>query len=108
MWASEQGIVTGYVDTGLYAPEKNISREELAVMMRRYAKYCGQDVTADGDLSSWSDGACVSEFAKEGMSWAVANNVIKGAGGELLNPQASANRAECAAIVHRYLEETEK
>ena len=108
MWASEQGIVTGYVDTGLYAPEKNISREELAVMMRRYAKYCGQDVTADGDLSSWSDGACVSEFAKEGMSWAVANNVIKGAGGELLNPQASANRAECAAIIHRYMEESVK
>ena len=108
MWASENKIVTGYVDTGLYAPDKSISREELSVMMRRYAAYSGQDVTADGDLSFYADEGSVSEFAREGMSWAVANRIIQGADGQLLKPQDQANRAECAAIIHRYLEKAEK
>ena len=108
MWASDQGIVTGYMDTGIFAPSKSISREELAVMMHRYAKYRGQDDTVKGDLSVWSDCDSVSEFAKEGMSWAAANDIIRGADGKLLNPQGKANRAECAAIVHRYFKNIEK
>lgn len=108
MWASENGIVTGYADTGLYGPDRKISREELSVMLCRYAKFCGQDVTTDEDLSAYEDGNSVSEFAKESMSWAVANHVIKGADGKLLNPQSSANRAECAAMIHRYMEENVK
>lgn len=108
MWASENGIVTGYADTGLYEPDRKISREELSVMLCRYAKFCGQDVTADEDLSAYEDGNSVSEFAKESMSWAVANHIIKGADGKLLNPQSSANRAECAAMIHRYMEENAK
>ena len=104
MWASEHKIVTGYAATGLYEPDRSISREELSVMLRRYAAYSGQDVTADSDLSFYPDSDSVSEFAKESMSWAVANHVIQGAGGQLLKPQDQANRAECAAIIHRYLE----
>ena len=77
-------------------------------MMRRYAAYSGQDVTADGDLSFYADEGSVSEFAREGMSWAVANRIIQGADGQLLKPQDQANRAECAAIIHRYLEKAEK
>ena len=73
-------------------------------MLCRYAAYSGQDVTAAVDLSSYPDGDSVSEFAKEGMSWAVANRIILGAEGQLLKPQDRANRAECAAIIHRYLE----
>lgn len=42
------------------------------------------------------------------MSWAAANDIIRGTGGELLNPQGKANRAECAAIVHRYFKNIEK
>mgnify|MGYP002692699650 CR=1 FL=1 len=104
MWASEHKIVTGYAATGLYEPDRSISREELSVMLRRYAAYSGQDVTADSDLSSYPDSDSVSEFAKESMSWAVANHMIQGADGQLLKPQDRANRAECAAIIHRYLE----
>ena len=104
MWASEHKIVTGYAATGLYEPDRSISREELSVMLRRYAAYSGQDVTADSDLSSYPDSDSVSEFAKESMSWAVANHMIQGADGQLLKPQDQANRAECAAIIHRYLE----
>ena len=108
MWASEQGIVTGYTDTEMFVPSRSISREELAVMMYRYAKYHGQEGTGKGDLSVWPDRDSVSEFAEEGMSWAVANDIIRGADGKLLNPQGKANRAECAAIVHRYFENIEK
>lgn len=104
IWANENKIVTGYADIGLFAPDKVISREELAVMMQRYASYCGQDVTADDVLSSYTDGACVSEFAKSSMSWAVANQIIRGADGKLLNPQGKAKRAECAAMLQRWLE----
>ncbi len=104
MWANENKIATGYADTGLFSPDKVISREELAVMMQRYASYCGQDVTADDVLPSYTDGACVSEFAKSSMSWAVANQIIRGADGKLLNPQGKAKRAECAAMLQRWLE----
>ena len=104
MWASEHKIVNGYGNTGLYEPGRSISREELSVMLRRYAAYSGQDVTAAVDLSSYPDGDSVSEFAEEGMSWAVANHIIRGAEGQLLKPQDKVKRAECAAIIHRYLE----
>ena len=56
MWASEHKIVNGYGNTGLYEPGRSISREELSVMLCRYAAYSDQEVTAAVDLSSYPDG----------------------------------------------------
>lgn len=107
-WANENQIVTGYTDTGLFDPDKAISREEMAVMLYRYAKHSGQDITADDDLSTFEDGVSVSEFAKEALSWAVGSKIIRGVDGTLLMPQSSASRAEGAVMIQRYLEDVEK
>ena len=101
MWGVQNGIITGYTDVGLFRPAKNITREEMAVLMYRYAKYKEKDVSVSGDLSAFPDGSSVSGFAKEAMQWAVANELITGDNG-YIRPQNNLNRASCAAIIMRY------
>lgn len=104
LWANECGIVTGYSDTGNFGPGDNINREQMAVMMYRFAKFLEEDVSKTADYSQFSDAAYVSEFAQEAMSWAVGTGIISGKdGGTRIDPQGNANRAECATIIMRFL-----
>lgn len=105
MWAklSGSGVVEGYED-GTFGPADAITREQLVLMMYRYAASLGQDVSARADLSTYSDAGSVSGFAKEAMKWAVATGVIQGDQGRI-NPQGKAIRAECATIIMRFMEE---
>ena len=74
-------------------------------MMYNYAKNEGYDVSARKNLGSFADGRYVSAYAKKAMEWAVANSIISGKdSGTRLDPQGSANRGECAAILIRFLE----
>ena len=100
MWASENGIVTGY-DNGMFGPSDHITREQLATMLYRYAKVKGKDVSKRGDLSKFPDSSYISEFAQEAVSWAVAEKIITGDQGEI-NPQGQANRAHAATMMMRY------
>lgn len=102
MWASSSGVVSGYAN-GTFGPADDITREQLAVMLYNYANYKGCDTSARGDLSSFFDGGSVSDFAKDAVSWAVANGLIKGEGSDgSLNPQGVASRAVAAAIIQRF------
>lgn len=101
LWASQNGIVTGYSATGTFGPADKITREQLAVMMYRYAKYKGYDTTQRADLSRFPDAGSVSEFAQEAMSWSVANKIITG-DNHKLNPQGDTARAVCATMMSRY------
>ena len=102
MWAQENGIVTGY-GNGKFGPGDPINREQIAVMMYRYAQYKGYDVTSSADITSFPDNASVSAFALTGMKWAVGKKLITGTGG-MLDPQGSAVRAQCAAIITRFMQ----
>ena len=105
LWASSNGIVTGYTDSGLFGTADNINREQMAVMMYRYAKYKGYDVTKTADFSQFEDAANVSGFAEEAMRWAVGTGIITGKDeGTRIDPQGNAARAECAAIIKRFVE----
>ena len=106
LWSAQNQIVTGYTDTGLFGPADNITREQMAVMMYRYAvNFKGQDAENLVDLDQFKDASAVSSFAKEAMQWAVGNGIITGKdNGTRLDPQASANRAECAIIIQRFIE----
>lgn len=101
MWACKNNIITGYLDVGLFKPAKNITREEFALMLYRYAAYSGKDVSVSGNLSAYPDAGKVSFYAKEAITWAVANRIITGDQGKL-NPQGEASRAACAAMIQRY------
>lgn len=104
LWAAGTRVVTGYTDTGMFGPADKISREQMAVMMYRYAKYLGYDVSKREDFSRFEDAASVSGYAEEAMQWAVANGIITGKNnGRSLDPLGNAARAECAAIIERFI-----
>lgn len=104
LWAAEKGIVTGYID-GNFGPVDLITREQMALMMYRYMNYLNADNGVTGDISQFNDAASVSSFAQAGMKWAVGNGIITGKdNGTRLDPQANAVRAECSAIIQRFME----
>lgn len=92
-WAVVQGISDGT------SPEAAISREQLVVMLWRYA----DKPAAVGSLAAYSDAASVSSWAERAMTWAVQNKIITGDANRL-NPQNTASRAEMAAMLMRFCE----
>ena len=101
-WAKEAGVITGYAGGKNFGPYDMITREQIATIMFRYANA----EKTDGDLSAFGDAASVSEFALDGMKWAVANGVISGKGPEgakTLSHQDNTTRCEAAAIIQRFM-----
>ena len=105
IWANDEKIVSGMGD-GLFAPNMEITREQMVVMLYNYAKYKGYDVTASADLSTFADSASVSTWAQPAMQWAVAEGYISGMGDSQLAPQGTATRAEIASVIMRFMEAT--
>lgn len=101
LWARSAGTILGY-ENGYFGPADYITREQMALIMYRYAQYKGYSVSGKSDLSSYSDSAKVSSFAKEAMQWAVGQGIITGKDGKYLDPQGNANRAESATIIMRF------
>lgn len=106
IWANKAEVVTGYTDgSGKFGPTDPILREQMAVMMYRYAKSKGYDVSQKADFSKFEDAASVSKYAEEAMEWAVGTGIITGKyEGTQIDPQGKALRAECAIIFQRFLE----
>lgn len=100
-WAQVHDIVSGY-DNGLFGPEDAITREQLAAILYRYACFKGYDVSAKAPLDRFTDGRQTSPYALETVQWAVAAGLLTGKGNGLLAPQATATRAEAAAILTRF------
>lgn len=105
IWANAAKIVSG-MGEGLFAPNMEITREQMVAMLYNYAKYKGYDVTASADLSTFADNASVSAWAKPAMQWAVAEGYISGMGDNQLAPQGTATRAEIASVIMRFMEAT--
>lgn len=105
IWANDAKIVSGMGD-GLFAPNMEITREQMVAMLYNYAKYKGYDVTASADLSKFADNASVSTWAQPAMQWAVAEGYISGMGDSQLAPQGTATRAEIASVIMRFMEAT--
>ena len=100
-WAMNAGVSDG---TNM---EGKITREQLAVMLYRYAKMKGYDVSASADISAYTDASGVSGWAKEAMQWAVGSGLIQGSGSALA-PQANADRAQIATILMRFAQSIAK
>ena len=97
-WAADSGIVSGY-GNGLYGPNDNITREQLAVMLWRYAG--GPE--SDHNLSHFVDADQISGYAREALAWANENGIINGKGGGILDPKGNATRAQVAQMLMNYL-----
>ena len=105
-WAANAKVVNG-VGENKFAPNNNISREQLAAMLYRYAQFKEYDVTKQGDISQFTDNAKVGDWAKEAIAWAVGNEIIKGDNGSI-NPQGEATRAEVATMLQRFINTYQK
>ncbi len=102
LWASENNIASGY-GGGLFGPDDNITREQMAVMLYRYSQYKGYDVTAGADLSGYIDAEDIGGWALTAMRWANDRGLITGRSDKELAPKAKASRAEIAAILYRFM-----
>ena len=104
-WAAENGVVLG-TSAKTFSPNDNVTREQMAVILFRYAKLCGKAGSSGGDLSSFADAGSVSAYAADAMAWAVKNGIILGVRGTdgtyYLNAKGSATRAQAAAVFMRY------
>lgn len=98
-WASSEGIVEGVSDTS-FAPNAEITREQLAAILWRYA---GEPATA-ANLAGYADGASVSAYAVDAMRWCVEHGIITGTTAATLEPQGTATRAQAAAMLMRFAE----
>ena len=100
-WANANGIISGYSDT-VFGPNDLVTREQMAAILNRYAKYKGLDVSASNDLSAYTDKNSVSDWALSAMQWANANKLINGRTETTLAPHGNATRAEVAQILMTY------
>ena len=102
-WASENGIVTGF-DASTFAPDRAITREQLAAILFRFAAYRGMDaVTLRENLSSFQDQAAISVYAVSALNWAVGEGLMQGTG-DKLESTGSATRAQVAAMLRRFMQ----
>lgn len=111
LWAYENNIAKGK-GNGDFGVTESISRQDLALMLYKYASLKGYDLSANaGEINKYADGNKVSSYAKTAMDWAVSKGIMsgKGAKGEpistfKLDPTGTATRAECAAMLMNFME----
>ena len=101
IWAAEKGIVTG-VGGGRFAPDDNISRQQLAAILMRCRGAQGGDTSARADLTRYGDSARIADWARDAMAWANSLGLLTGRTATEIAPEGTATRAECAAILMRY------
>ena len=103
-WAVANGIAGGY-GNALFGPNDSITREQLATLLYRYAKYKGLDVSVDDETNilGYNDAQSISEYAFPAMQWLCGKGILQGINGSLM-PAESATRAQIAALLHRFCE----
>ena len=101
VWAAETGITLG-TSADTFNPNDNVTREQMATFLYRFAEYESLDpIEVTGDLSAFPDADEVAGFATEAMTWAVGQKIIAGVDGNLA-PDGTATRAQVATVLMRY------
>ena len=100
-WAAQNDIVVG-IGGNLYDPDSNVTREQFAVMLYKYARFKGYDLTAAGDLTQFPDAGSISSWAETALSWANGNELINGHESGTIDPKGSTIRAQAASILANF------
>ena len=100
-WAADNGIVNG-TSASTFSPNANVTREQMAAILYRYAQYKKYNTAASSSLNGFTDHASVSGYAAASLEWAVAEKLVNGSAGKLM-PTGNATRAQVAAILHRFV-----
>ncbi|HIZ76278.1 MAG TPA: chitobiase/beta-hexosaminidase C-terminal domain-containing protein [Firmicutes bacterium] len=102
-WAAENGIVNG-MGNNSFSPFSNISREQVCVILIRYANWCGIELATDGEVTNFTDGEKISNYARNSVDLAQRAGLINGRDNGTFDPQGSATRAEVTSIFMRFFE----
>ena len=102
-WAAELGVVRGVGDNK-FAPNANISRQDLAVILNNYAKIMGLTLPNSIEPIVFNDTADISAYSKESVAAMQMAGIISGKPGNVFDPKGNATRAEVAAMLHRFCE----
>ena len=102
-WAEKNQLVLGYGD-GSFGVSDSLTREQAAVLLKRYAEYKGLSLDVDADLSAYTDAGQVSDWALDAMKFAVGLKVINGTSATTLDPAGTATRAQMAQILMNFLQ----
>ena len=100
-WAVDSGVTTGTSET-TFAPNAAITREQLAVMLLRYAQFMKYDTAKRAELGSFTDAGSVSAYARDAMAWANGTGLITGESASTLNPAGGSSRAVLATVLTRF------
>lgn len=100
LWAEQNGIVDG-VSADKFAPESQVTREQFAAILSRYADK--NDITGTvGEISGFADASKVSPWAVDAVKWSIGSKIINGKGNNEIMPQGNATRAEIATMMQRF------
>ena len=102
-WAAQNGIVEGVTAT-TFAPDTNINREQMAVIMANYAKKLGYDLPKTLQAVTFSDNAQISSWAKNAVRTMQQAGILSGKNGNKFDPKGTATRAEVATVLRRFVE----
>ena len=102
-WAAQNGIVEGVTAT-TFAPDSNINREQMAVIMANYAKKLDYDLPKTLQAVTFADNAQISSWAKNAVRTMQQAGILSGKNGNKFDPKGTATRAEVATVLRRFVE----
>ncbi len=100
-WAAENGIVKGY-DAKTFRPNANVTREQLAAILYRYAEYMNLSTKGASNLTKFDDYYSIGTWARDSLAWANYHGLINGVDSYRIDPKGNTTRAQLAAILHRF------
>lgn len=104
VWAEQNGIVSGMSETE-FAPDEFITREQIAAIVYRYAKYKNVAPTDAWAIRlDYADIAEISDYALEGVMYCTLKGIMQGKDNNMFAPEDNATRAEIAAVLNRFIE----
>ena len=107
VWAAENGIVNGYPN-GSFAPNDNIKRQDLALILMRYADIKEIELPVTRTYQSFNDETMMADYAKDSVTRCFEAGIINGKTGNIFDPSGNATRAETATMLQRFLESLKK
>jgi len=99
-WAAANGIVNG-IGGGLFAPNANITRQDMATILKRYMDAMGKTIPANRQYITFIDNDDIADYAKGAVETLYCGGIINGKPGNIFDPKGTATRAEVAAMLHR-------
>jgi hypothetical protein len=102
-WARANHLAVG-VGQNLFLPDQEISRQDMAVILKRYADFTGKRLAETRLIATFADETDIADYAKPSVALLYRAGILGGVGDNQINPRGSVTRAEAAALLRRFIE----